>query len=163
MSLKLNLSDQEAKSEAREFKVLPTGTYICNIVEVKDAVVGPNSQNNAGKPYWNVRFVVDQGDQYDGRNIFSNIMLFEGALYSIKQLVSALFPDNIVGSEIEIPEPDAFEGKKVAVVGRKYAEGSAIKRGGKVIGTREADEFAVSGFRAVDQKLKQTTKNDLLP
>lgn len=162
MSLKLNLTDQEAKSTAREFSVLPTGTYLCNIVEVKDAEVKPGSPN-AGKPYYNIRLVVDQGGQYDGRPIYTNIMLFEGAAFLAKQLVEVLFPDMIDGNQLTIPDPDAFEGKRVAVVGRKYSAGSNIIRNKKIVGTRDADEFQVTGFKAADQAEKTTTKPSLLP
>lgn len=163
MGFKLNLSDNEAKSTAREFSVLPTGTYLCNIVEVKEEVVKPGSQN-AGKPYWNVLFVVDQGDkQYDGRRIYTNLMLFEGAAFLIKQLVEVLFPEMLEGNQLTIPDSDAFIGKKVAVLGRKFPAGSSIKRGGKIVGTRDTDEFSVSGFKAADQQQKKTGDSSLLP
>lgn len=162
MTLRLNLSDNEANSKAREFTVLPTGSYNCNIVEIKEETVKPGSQN-AGKPYWNVLFVVDQGDQYDGRRIYTNLMLFEGAAFLIKQLVEVLFPDMLEGNQLSIPEPEAFEQKKVAVIGRKFVAGSSIKRGGKIIGTRDTDEFSVSGFKAADQQQKKSSDSSLLP
>lgn len=162
MSLKLNLTDQEAKSTAREFTVLPTGTYLCNIVEIKPQEVKPGSQNS-GKPYWNVLLVVDQGGQYDGRRIYTNLMLFEGAAFLIKQAVEILFPEMLDGNSLTIPDPEAFEGKRIAIVGRKYAMGSSIKRGGKIVGTRDNDEFAVTGFKAADETTKTTSKTSLLP
>lgn len=164
MALRLNLTDNEAKSTAREFTVLPTGAYLCNIVEIKEEQVKPGSQN-AGKPYWNVMFVVDQaGDQtYNGRRIYTNLMLFEGAAFLIKQLVEVLFPDMLDGNQLSIPESDAFIGKQVLVIGRKFAAGSSIKRGGKVVGTRDTDEFSVSGFKKADQAQKKTGDSSLLP
>jgi hypothetical protein len=162
MPLKLNLSDQEAQSEARSFEVLPTGQYLCNIVEIKEETVKPGS-TNTGKPYWNVRFVVDEG-KYEGRTIYANIMLFEGALYGIKQLVQAVFPDNVAGNELTVPDPLDFEGRQVVVTGQKNLAGSKIKRKGAVIGTRDRDTFEVKGYRAADQtRAKTTSKSDLLP
>lgn len=162
MVLRLNLSNDEANSKARELTVLPTGSYLCNIVEIKETTVNPGS-DNVGKPYWNVLFVVDQGDQYDGRRIYTNLMLFEGAAFLIKQLVEILFPDMLEGNQLSIPESDAFIQKKVAVIGRKYAAGSSIKRKGKVIGTRDTDEFAVTGFKAANDVQKKTGDTSLLP
>lgn len=164
MALRLNLSDNEAKSTAREFSVLPTGSYICNIVEIKQEEVKPGSQN-AGKPYWNVLFVVDgaQGDQYNGRRIYTNLMLFEGAAFLIKQLVEVLFPEMLEGNQLSIPDADAFIGKKVAVIGRKFPAGSSIKRGGKIVGNRDTDEFSVSGFKASGDVAKKTGDSSLLP
>lgn len=162
MALRLNLSDNEAKSTAREFTVLPTGTYICNIVEIKQEEVKPGSQN-AGKPYWNVLFVVDQGSEYDGRRIYTNLMLFEGAAFLVKQLVEVLFPEMLEGNQLTIPDADAFIGKQVAVVGRKFAAGSSIKRGGKIVGTRDTDEFSVAGFKAAGTVVKKTGDSSLLP
>lgn len=162
MALRLNLSDTEAKSTAREFTVLPSGSYLCNIVEIKEEVVKPGSQN-AGKPYWNVLFVVDQGDQYDGRRIYTNLMLFEGAAFLIKQLVEALFPDMLEGNQLSIPESDAFIGQQVLVIGRKFPAGSSIKRGGKIVGTRDTDEFSVAGFKKADSRPKKSGDTSLLP
>lgn len=162
MSLKLNLTDQEASSTAREFTVLPTGTYACNIVEIKEQSVKPGSQN-AGKPYWNMLLVVDQGGQYDGRRIYTNLMLFEGAAFLVKQLVEVLFPEMLEGNQLTIPDPEAFEGKRVAIVGRKYASGSSIKRGGKIVGTRDSDEFAVTGFKSANEAGKTPSNPSLLP
>lgn len=163
MALRLNLSDNEAKSTAREFSVLPTGTYICNIVEIKQEEVKPGSQN-AGKPYWNVLFVVD-GGEYDGRRIYTNLMLFEGAAFLVKQLVECLFPEMLNGNQLTIPDAEAFIGKQVAVVGRKFPAGSAIKRGGKIVGHRDTDEFSVSGFKGAGSVInnKKSGDSSLLP
>lgn len=167
MGFKLNLSDNEANSTAREFTVLPTGAYLCNIVDIKEEVVKPGSQN-AGKPYWNVLFVVDQDGteedkKYNGRRIYTNLMLFEGAAFLIKQLVEALFPEMLEGNQLTIPDPEAFLQKQVLVLGRKFAAGSNIKRGGKVVGTRDTDEFSVSGFRPANTQQKKSGDSSLLP
>lgn len=160
MGLKLNLSDQEANSKARSTFVPPTGEYLCNIVEVQEKEVKPGAKN-AGKPFWNIRFVVDQGDnKYDGSSIFSNVMLFEGALYSIKQLVESVFPELVNGQELTVPDPEAFEGKQVVVVGIKRAAGSKDKKSQRVI---EQDTFDVRGFKPSTAKPKTTEKSELLP
>lgn len=165
MALHLNLTDQEASSKAREYTVLPTGSYACNIVEIKEEVVRPGS-DNTGKPYWNVQFTVDEpGSEYDGRYIYSNLMMFEGAAFLIKQLVEVLFPDMLDGNQLSIPEADAFQAKKVRVVGTKYSAGSSIKKRGKIVGKRENDAFEVKGFKSIEDapSRKSSAGNSLLP
>lgn len=157
--LRLNLTDQEASSEARTYEVPPSGAYMCNIVELNDETVKPGS-DNAGKPYWRARFVIDQGSQYDGTPLFSNIMLFEGAAFQITQLVRSVFPDLIDGNTLSIPAGDAFIGKQVLVTGIKHRAGSNMVRKGKIVGKYEKDQFDVKGFRAVDNTAPKKTANE---
>lgn len=163
MALRLNMSQDEASSEARSFTVLPTGEYLCNIVAVKPETVRPGSEN-AGKDYWNINFVVDEGE-YAGRSIYANVMLFEGALYAIKQLAAAIFPEDVdlINNDLIVRDPDQYEGKQVVVTGLKYAQGSNIKRKGRIIGKRDRDVFEVKGYKPTDQVPKTTDKPSLLP
>lgn len=154
--LRLNLSDDEAKSEVRNYEVLPNGEYMCKIIEVLSKEVQPGKKHS-GKPYYNIKFIVDEG-KYEGRSLFSNVMLFEGALYSAKQLVEAVAPHLIEGNNISIPTPEYLEGKSVIVVGVKYGAGS--KRKDKT--TRENDQFEVKGFKSANSPVK-TGDASLLP
>lgn len=161
--LKLNLTDQEAKSEARTYEVPPSGQYICNIVELTTETVKPGS-DNAGKPYWRARFVIDQGSKFDGTPLFSNIMLFEGSAYQITQLVRSVFPELLEGNQLRIPNSEAFMGKQVMVTGVKHREGSNMIRKGKIVGKYEKDQFDVKGFKAVDMSAvpkKSANESDL--
>lgn len=163
-SLRLNLTDNEAKSVARSYEVLPTGSYLCNIVGIDEKEVGQGA--NAGKPFWNIHFVVDAANgKYEASHIYTNVMLFEGALYSAKQLVESIFPEQLNGNSINIPAPEAFYGKQVLVIGQKFKEGSEIKRQGKVAGTRDKDTFEVRGFKPASASVSATkSKGDsLLP
>lgn len=160
--LKLNLSDQEVKSEARTYEIPPSGAYVCNIVELGDEVVKPGSENS-GKPYWRARFVIDQGSTFDGTPLFSNIMLFEGAAFQIKQLVQAVFPELLDGNELFIPSSEAFIGKQVVVTGLKHKAGSNMVRKGKIVGRYEKDQFDVKGFKAADTVAKKTANDSDLP
>jgi hypothetical protein len=161
--LRLNLSDDEAGSTAREYTVLPTGSYICNIIEVNEKTVKPGS-NNVGKPYWNVKLVVDQGHkEYDGKPIYANLMLFKGAAFLVVQLVRATFPELIEGNDISIPRPESLCGKRVTVVGRKFVAGSDIKKGGKPTGRkRDTDQFEVTGFKTVEEPARPAGNTTLL-
>lgn len=164
--LRLNLTDQEAKSEVRTYEVPPTGAYVCNIVDLTDEYVRPDSPNNAGKPYWNARFVIDQGSKYDGTALYCRIMLFEGAARQIKQLVQAVFPELLEGNELRIPPADKFMGKQVLVVGIRHKEGSNMTRKDKatgkykVVGKYDRDVFDIAGFKAVDPTGVKKSAND---
>lgn len=157
--LRLNLTNEEAQSEARSYEVPPSGAYLCNIVELNDETVKPGS-DNAGKPYWRARFVIDMGSQFDGTPLFSNIMLFEGAAFQISQLVKAVFPELLDGTELRVPNSEAFMGKQVIVTGLKHRAGSNMVRKGKIVGKYEKDQFDVKGFKAVDKTVVKKSAND---
>ena len=109
---KVNFTDEEASSEARDFDALPTGKYYARVTDVSLEECGPNSKN-PGKNYYHLEFTVQDG-AYEGRKFWTNAMLFEGALYTIAQLMKA------TGFEAElkkgnIPEGDEFVSKEVIV------------------------------------------------
>lgn len=112
--LKVNFTDQEASSAARD--PLPTGNYVVNIVEGELKEVKPG-RKNAGKPYWNLQFVVQEG-QYAGSRLFGSVMLFDGALYSLAQLGKALGWEITEGGFV-LPTIDELVGKTIIVYGQK--------------------------------------------
>lgn len=157
MGLKVNFSQDEADSKARE--IPPTGAYNCAIVDISMKQVNPGSPN-AGKPYWNVRFVVQDG-RYEGSSLFSNIMLFgtekSGTLSSLAQFLKAL-GFTITPGEFEVPDEDEVQGKQVQVIGRKVAAGT--DKNGKDF----PEQFRVSGYKKLDgTSVKAATNNSLLP
>lgn len=159
MGLKVNFTQTEAASEARSVEVLPAGEYHCNIVSVEVRTVNPSSPN-AGKPFWNMRFVVQDG-KYEGSTVFANVMLFEGkdgTLGLLAQLMKSL-GHNVNAGEFELPEGEDLEGKSVTVVGYKQA----AKKNPKT-GEMQAERFNVSGFRTWDgNSAPKSGNNSLLP
>jgi hypothetical protein len=149
MSLKVNLSSKEAESTSLD--VLPSGKYICNIVEVTIEEVKPGKKN-VGKPYWKIRFVVQEG-KYAGRNIYGTVMLFEGALYSFSQIMKALGYDATPG-DITVPDTDEIEGKTIVVRGIKKAASTDPDTGRDM-----PERFEVKGYQAagVTQKTGDTS------
>ena len=107
MGIKVVLSQQEASSEVRE--PIPSGYYKVTIsdVELRES----KSQKNFGKPYYAIEHTVSDGD-YEGRKVYSNVMLFEGALYSLNQLLNGLGIDTEAG-EVEVPEPEELLGQEL--------------------------------------------------
>ncbi len=155
MGLKVNFSQDEAESTARE--VPPSGEYHCNIVEMETREVKPGSLN-AGKPFWNIQFVIQTGP-FAGNRLFSNVMLFEGkdgTLGSLAQLLKSLGYEVSAG-EFELPEPDDLIGRDINVKGIKKLAGFDKKAQRDL-----PDRFQVTGYKASDAKAK-TGSSQFLP
>ena len=119
--IRVNFSDEEATSEARTFEPLPSGVYKVSIFKIEEKKVkefspdgSPNK--NAGKPWWNIQLKVQEGD-FDGRVLFLSVMLFEGAAYTLAQLLKAC--GYAANAKTSIKE-EMFQGKIIeAIVVRK--------------------------------------------
>lgn len=157
MGLKVNFTQSEADSTARE--VIPSGSYLCNVTDVKTSTVKPGSPNE-GKPYWNIRFTVQDG-KYAGNSVFGNIMLFEtdkeGTLSSLAQLLKALGYE-VTPGEMELPEDEELLGKPLMVIGRKLLAGYDTKA------RRELpDRFKITGYRKADAASVKSSPSSMLP
>jgi hypothetical protein len=150
--LRVNLSSQEAESTSLD--VLPSGKYLCNIVEGSVEEVKPG-RKNVGKPYWKLRFVVQEG-KYAGRNIYSTVMLFETALYSLSQILKALGYD-VAAGEITVPDVGELEGKTLIVRGQKKPASTDPESGRDI-----PERFEVKGYQAANVTAK-TGDSSILP
>lgn len=110
-SIHVNFSDEEAGSEARSFDPLPRGKYPVKITDIELRFV--KQGKNEGRPYWNVEFTVQEGD-YDGRKVWTNVMLFDGALYSLAQLLKATGNEAALRTG-QIPDPDELISNDVII------------------------------------------------
>lgn len=111
--LHINFSDEEAASEA--IAAVPSGKYdvVINKVELKAS----KSEKNPGKPFYAISMKITDGP-YAKRNIFTNVMLWSGAAYSLAQLMKACgFPVN--QGKIRVPRPEEFLGQELSVRGVK--------------------------------------------
>src|SRR6266566_4010451 len=81
----VDMSAEEAKSQDRE--PLPVGKFHYKITDMD--MVQVREGKNQGKPYFNFEFTVQDG-KYAERKDWTNAMLFEGALYTIAQILKAL-------------------------------------------------------------------------
>lgn len=160
MGLKVNFSQDEADSTPRE--VLPTGAYPVAVVDVEMREVKPGSAN-VGKPYWGIRFVVQEGNKYAGQSIYTNIMLFStdksGTLSTLAQFLKALGYE-ITPGEFEIPDSDEIQGKLLTVIGRKLAAGPDRKTGKDL-----PERFQVSAYKKLDgaSPFNKGTSSSMLP
>lgn len=153
MGLKVNFSQDEAESTARE--VVPSGEYACKIVEVQDRDVKPGSLN-VGKPYWNVRFVVQDGP-YAGSSLYGNIMLFEGkdgTLSTLSQFLKALGFE-VKPGDFELPENDDLVSRDINVRGTKYPAGT-------VKGKDLPERFQIKGYKT-SGVVEKSGSSSLLP
>lgn len=149
--LKVNFTDQEATSVARE--IPPSGEYLVAITdgEIKD--VRPGAKN-AGKQFWQLRMVIQDG-AYAGASLISSVMLFDGALFSLSQLLKGLGYDITAGDFI-VPPLDEIIGKNINVKG--YKRPPENKDG------RELPErFEVKAFKPPSRNDAKKGDNSLLP
>lgn len=149
--LKVNFSTEEASAEARV--ILPTGNYVVNITEGELKEVKPG-RKNTGKPYWSLQFVVQEG-QYAGARLFGSIMLFDGALYSLSQLLKALGYQVGTG-DFEIPTLDEIMGKTIVIYGQK-------KPAETKDGTELNERFEVKSYKPHTANGKPSAGSHLLP
>lgn len=126
-TLTVNFSTEEAGSEARTYEVVPTGEYYCRIFNV--SVARSKSDKNPGKPYYRLELVIQNG-KYERQHLWTNVMLFDGALYTLAQLHKAL--DWPMDGTI-IPASSLQARELVAVV-QKVRDKYAAQRDGWVAG-----------------------------
>lgn len=117
-NLRVNFSDEEAASEARDFEPIPGGKYAVKITDYE--IRKSTSEKNFGKPYWALTLTVQDG-KYEGRKLWTNVMLFNGALYSLSQLLKAIGREDALKSG-QIPSGDELLGKDVVVVVAKQRD-----------------------------------------
>jgi hypothetical protein len=100
---RINISEKEASSEGRSAELLPRGDYHVRCTDGSLESCGPESKN-PGKPYYNLEFTVQSGP-HAGRKLFTNAMLFEGALYTIVQIMKSMGL-SVTEGEMEVPSID---------------------------------------------------------
>jgi hypothetical protein len=146
MGIKVVLSNEEASSKVLD--PIPAGWYkvTCSdgdLKEVKNAPQ-PNKKDNRGKPFYSLEFTVNEPEAYEGRKVFTNAMLFEGALYTINQIMNAMGIETEAG-EVEVPELDELIGFEFMA---KVKVTPARKVGDKEYEARND----ISGFKAVGEQ-----------
>lgn len=110
--LHVNFSSEEMESEAISYDAIPSGKYYCRITEGELKATGASSKVE-GRPYWSLTLTIQDG-AFARRKLFANVMLFDGALYSLAQLMKACGFEKEMKSG-NIPDLSAFLGKEVIV------------------------------------------------
>jgi hypothetical protein len=131
--LHVNFTDEEAASKALE--ALPTGKYKVTITKCE--LKKSQSAKNNGKPMYAMTFKVFDGP-YAKRQIWSYIMLWDGALYSLNQLMNATGFSTRSG-QIRVPRPSELIGKQLTVRGIKVPPKDGYD-----------EKFEVKGYKALE-------------
>jgi len=145
--LKIDLTDKEASSEARSFDAIPSGPYLVAVTEIE--LRESTSAKNPGKPYWNVELTIQDGE-YADRKIWSNVMLWGGAAFTLVQLHRAAgfeVPDG--GGTLEVRPADDFVGVQMVAIVKKMRDSYAEQPENGGDGKTPQWKNEVKGFRAV--------------
>jgi hypothetical protein len=148
MGIKVNVSRQEAESKVLE--PVPSGWYRVTVsdIDVKEVsnAPAPGKTDNRGKPYYAIECTISEGE-HEGRKLFTNAMCFDGALYTITQLMKATGFEVNEG-DLEIPDHEAFLGEEC------FAKVSVQpKRTVKINGEEKTFDARndVKGFRSLEE------------
>ena len=156
--LRVDFSDKELASEARDFTPMPSGKYNVAVTEVEVKACGPESKN-PGKPYWALTLTVQDG-KYDGRKLWANVMLFSPAMYSYVQIAKALggeWLDSITGDKAsnpnfgKIPHGDKLLSQQMTVSVVKQIDQYKIDRGDWEVGDPKPYKNEVKNYSAAGQ------------
>lgn len=135
---RLNFSDQEANSEAREFSALPSGAYLVNVTDAE--LRESQSTKHFGKPYAAFEFTI-QEDAFEGKFVgqkaWANVMLFEGALYSAAQMMKAADLDPRTDT---FPALEEWVGKQLVITGAQEDAKTKDEATGKYVTKYTEDE-----------------------
>jgi hypothetical protein len=122
--LRVDFSQQESSSEARDFTPIPSGKYRVAVTDVE--VRFSTSSKNKGKPYYAVTLTVQDGP-YEKRKLWANVMLFNGALYSLVQIMKAMGL-RAEGQGIKPPTADELQGETFIVSVVKQVDDWKVKK-----------------------------------
>jgi hypothetical protein len=159
-NLRVNFSDQEANSEARSFDPIPSGKYHVRLTDISTEKCGPTSKN-PGKPYWHIEFTIQDGPHED-RKVWTNAMLFEGALYTLSQLLKATGNGEAIKTG-KIPPADSFMGAELTIVVKKQVDTYAIEQGEWDGTGPKPFKNEVKGIAAADALQNAGSTGSLLP
>jgi hypothetical protein len=173
--IRVNMSEQEASSTDRG-DALPIGKFHFKITDmdimfVKDQNAQGEANKNAGKTYINFEFTVQdtpgEWQQFAGRKDWTNAMCFDGALYTISQILKALGMDVPATGGFVIPDKREFYiGKDI--MGRRGTNKNDYQMvpDGKG-GNRKELRVQLRGFASIDgssgTKVGSATAKSVLP
>jgi hypothetical protein len=126
---RVNFSDKEASAEGRSAELLPRGNYHVKVTDGSIEECGPESKN-PGKPYYKIECTIQSGP-HANRKLWTNAMLFEGALYTITQIMKAM-GISVTAGEMMVPGLNEIIGNDFLV--------AVIKKPKQKVGDKEYDE-----------------------
>jgi len=158
--IKVVLSNEEASS--KPFELLPKGNYKVTVSDV--ALKESKSAKNPGKPFYSMELTITEG-KYEGRKLFANVMLWQGAGFTLGQLLQAAGISEGQGGEVVVPGPEWWISKcpdMIAVVRIQRERTVSDPATGEKKTYDERNE--VSGFKKVEAGVATAAAgNSLLP
>lgn len=159
MALKVNVSSKAA--EKRSFEELPLGWYHVQIAEVE--LRESKSEANAGKPMYGFEFEItddprnpqdDNGaSKYKGRRLWTNACLWEGAEFTIVNILRALGHE-IVPGELNVPDV-TDDNERDQLVGQYLMVRQGITRKERLASAKakppRKPDPEITGFRSADE------------
>lgn len=160
--IRVDFSSEEAASEGKSFDPIPTGKYHVAVYDCKLEKCGPSSKN-PGKPMWNMQLKIQDGE-YADRVVFTRIMLFEGALYSLAQFEKAFRGIEIKAQKgYKVPSPQEIIGLEGTAIVRKQVDKYAIDNGEWDGNGPKPMKNEVKGFQPVDAAKASAGSASLMP
>lgn len=104
-----------------DFDVIPAGKYHAKVTSGEMKESGPNA-NNPGAQYINWEFTIQEGTQ-EGRKVWTNTSLLPHALFTLKNLLSAVGLETSGSLDFEIN--DVLTNDCILTVGHRDFNGEA--------------------------------------
>lgn len=156
-NLRINFSEEEASSEAMDFDPVPSGKYHVRITDLE--VRHSTSEKNPGKPYWSVEMTCQSGP-YENRKFWGNVMLWEGAAYSLAQLLKATGNEKALKTG-KIPDGQTLVGKELQITVQKARDTYKEKQNDDGV---KLFKNEVKGYKAFDASATESSgSGSLLP
>ena len=147
MSVKINLKDVKSDN----YEALPAGNYEAKVVAGEMRETSGNGKLPAGTPMINWEFVIQDDPKFAGRKIWTNTVIHESTMFTLKQLLQATgeFNDDQLAGELEFDIEDVVGTDVVLVVTQREYNGNIVND--------------IKRIKAAGTAVAGTTKSSLLP
>lgn len=161
--------DDVSTTGAKGFEPLPSGFYEVDItdIEITEVKSGPN----AGKPMFKVETTISEGETFENRKLWFNVMLFnlvgkDGSSQNwfLAQFLKATGNGHALATG-EIPSIEEFEGKHLTASVRKKRDNYKTNQmdDGKVYFRNEVNGFKFDETETASTGKTRSKRNSILP
>jgi len=124
MSIKINLKDVNLSN----YEPLPVGTYDAKITGGEMRETSGNGKLPAGTPMINWEFTLQDADKLTGRKIWTNTVIHETTLFTLKQLLisTGQFTEDDMDGELDFEISDIIGSDVAIVVAQREYNGNVV-------------------------------------
>jgi hypothetical protein len=124
MSVKINLKDVGGN----DYEALPADSYEAKVTAGLMRETSGNGKLPAGTPMINWEFVITEPQKYAGRKIWTNTVIHENTMFTLKQLLQATgnFDDDQLAGELEFDIEDVVGSDVILVVTQREYNGNTV-------------------------------------